>query len=334
MHAMDLYKNGVCRYQLILPSFVVIDYCMAVVLITGGTGLIGDALSAHLVQLGHQVIIVTRYIGSKQPREGISYVEWDIRKGTIDKKSISKASHIVHLAGANVAEKRWISKRKQEIVYSRVQSGALLVNALREIPNQVQSVVSASAIGWYGPDSQIPNTKPFVETDPSSDDFLGTTCAAWEAAIAPVSDLGKRLVYLRTGIVLSKEGGAFKEFVKPLKFGAATVLGSGKQIISWIHIDDLVRLYTSALFDASWNGVYNAVAPNPVSNKKLISTIAETSGRFYVKVPVPSLALSLALGQMSIEVLKSTTVSAAKVSDKQFEFNFPDVESAVQDLMK
>jgi uncharacterized protein len=306
---------------------------MATIMITGGTGLIGSALTQHLLHNGHDVIVLTREPGAQPARQGIEYAGWDLRKGWIDEDAFQRADHIVHLAGANVAEKRWTSKRKQEIVYSRVQSGALLVNALKGISNKVQSVVSSSAIGWYGPDREIPNTEPFVESAPHSNDFLGTTCAAWEAAIAPAADLEKRLVYLRTGIVLSKEGGAFAEFMKPLKLGVATVMGSGKQVVSWIHIQDLVRMYTEAIFSSQWKGVYNAVAPHPVSNKELITSMAHKRGKFSLRFPVPSLALNLVLGQMSIEVLKSATVSAKKVLDNGFVFQFPTIETALSDLM-
>ena len=145
-----------------------------------------------------------------------------------------------------MADKRWTKKRKQEIVDSRVNSSKLIVDSLKTIPNKVKAVVSASAIGWYGPDPVIPNPKLFAEDATANDDFLGTTCKLWEESIEPITQLGIRLVKLRTGIVLSNEGGALKEFLKPLKIGVAAILASGKQIISWIHIDDLVNMYIAA----------------------------------------------------------------------------------------
>jgi uncharacterized protein len=303
---------------------------MATVVITGGTGMIGTALTRELVRREHAVIILTRK--AKNAEGKVVYKEWDVRNGRIDHTAIQEADYIIHLAGAGVADKRWTEKRKREIEQSRVKGSALLVKALQENTNHVRSVISASAIGWYGPDPQVPNPRPFIETDPADSAFLGATCVKWEDSIRPVASLGKRLVILRTGIVLSKEGGAYAEFKKPLKFGAATVLGTGRQVISWIHIDDLVRLYITAIENEQMHGVFNAVAPHPVTNKLFIKTIAKESGRFYLPVPVPSLALKIALGEMSIEVLKSATVSALKVQETGFQFLYPQLAAAVKNL--
>jgi uncharacterized protein (TIGR01777 family) len=306
---------------------------MATVLITGGTGLIGQALTTALVRKGHQVIILTRKAGTKA-KPNITYAQWDVHAQTIDEKAVAQADCIVHLAGANVADGRWTEKRKQEIRDSRVRSGELLVKALQEISNQVKAVISASATGWYGPDPSIPNPKPFVETDAAAPDFLGTTCRQWEESIQPVTSLGKRLVLFRTGIVLSNRGGAYAEFRKPLRFGVASVLGSGRQMISWIHIDDMVQLYTNAIENEDWQGVYNAVAPQPASNKQLITAMAKQRGGFYITTHVPELALKAALGEMSIEVLKSTTVSASKLEKRGYPFLFPHIDTAVRNLHK
>jgi len=262
----------------------------------------------------------------------VRYMQWNVAAQTLDKRVIEEADFIVHLAGANVAEGRWTAKRKQEIVDSRVQSSALLVKALHATQNRVKAVISASAIGWYGPDPQIPNPNPFTESNKAAADFLGNTCMQWEQSIAPVTELGKRLVILRTGIVLSNSGGAYAEFKKPLRFGIASVLGSGQQMVSWIHIDDIVNLYIEAIENERWQGVYNAVAPQPASNKQLIKTIAKQRGGFYITAPVPAIALKTALGEMSIEVLKSTTVSANKVEQAGYTFLFPHIDAAVQNL--
>ncbi|MBB1282827.1 TIGR01777 family protein [Flavisolibacter sp. BT320] len=303
---------------------------MATIVITGGTGMVGTALTKLLVDKGHEIIILTRK--AKLAKGNIQYKEWNVDKGTIDASAITEADYIVHLAGANVADGRWTEKRKKMIIDSRVKSGELLVKTLHQHPNKVKAVISASAQGWYGPDPQIPNPRPFTETDPAHNDFLGTTCKAWEDAITPVTQQGKRLVIFRIGIVLSNEGGAYAEFKKPVTFGGATILGNGKQVISWIHIRDLIRLFAAAIENDSWKGVYNAVAPNPVSNQTLILQIAKERGKFYVPFKVPSFALKIALGEMSIEVLKSVTVSANKVLDTGFEFLYPTIGKAVAAL--
>ena len=208
---------------------------MQTVLITGGTGLIGRALTKMLVEKGYKVIILTRNLKESKD-SNIAYAVWDVKKQTIDEKAIAIADYIVHLAGAGVADKRWTRSRKNEIKESRVQSSQLLVNALKNTPNQVKAVISASAIGWYGDDKdRSANKKAFTEDMPANKDFLGETCRLWEESIDPVTSLNKRLVKLRTGIVLSNEGGAFAEFKKPVQFGFAAVLGNGQQAISWLH---------------------------------------------------------------------------------------------------
>lgn len=209
-----------------------------------------------------------------------------------------------------------------------------MVNALNTMPNDVKAVISASAIGWYGADPQIPNPAPFTETAPADDSFLGNTSLQWEESINPVVQLGKRLVKLRTGIVLSNEGGAFKEFKKPLNFGTAAILGSGNQVVSWIHITDMVLLYIYAIENTNLHDVYNAVAPQPVSNKELILSIAKYKGGIAIPIHVPQFALKLALGEMSVEILKSATVSSKKIEAAGYNFMFPTIESAVQNLVK
>jgi uncharacterized protein (TIGR01777 family) len=320
---------------------------METVLITGGTGMIGKALTQALIERGFEVIILTRKVPdtrygmqdeSRNTNAGyrISYATWDIEKQTIDKTAFAKADHIIHLAGASVAEKRWNDKRKQEIVRSRVDSGKLIVDSLKTIPNKVKTVICASGIGWYGPDLPSPlgeGQGVRRENDPSSNDFLGQTCKQWEAAIEPVSFLGKRLVKLRIGIVLSNDGGAYPEFKKPLKFGLATILSNGKQIVSWIHIDDLVRIILFALENEKMDGTYNAVAPNPVTNKELVLEIARKErGKAFIPVHVPTIALKIRLGEMSVEVLKSATVSSEKIQKAGFIFQYPDLGSAILEL--
>ena len=306
---------------------------MATVLITGGTGLIGKALTAELVRIGYEVIILTRNKRKQKTNGAIRYASWNIQEQTIEPDAIAKTDYIIHLAGANVADGRWTKRRKKEIVDSRVQSGNLLVKALSEIHNNVKAVISASAIGWYGEDRVIPNPHPFTEEAPADKSFLGDTCLQWEKSLDPLTPLGKRVVKLRTGIVLSREGGALKEFEKPIRFGVAAVLGSGKQRMSWIHIDDLVRLYMMAIESDDMRGVYNAVSPTPVSNKEFSLHLARLNkGNFFIPVYVPSFVLKIILGEMSIEVLKSATVSCDKIHYSGFTFLYPTVEAALKNL--
>lgn len=295
--------------------------------------MIGQALTKALLRKRYNVIILSRSMPAIKQSD-VQYAQWDIAAQTIDSSALQRADAIVHLAGANVAEGRWTEARKKEIRDSRVQSGALLLKTLRSISNRVKVVVSASGVGWYGEDPQVPNPVPFVEEDKPSNDFLGRTCVQWEQSLQPVTELGKRLVIFRTGIVLSNGGGAYAEFKKPLRFGVAPVLGSGRQMVSWIHIDDVVNLYLAALEGEAWSGVYNAVAPHPVSSRELIKTMAQQRGGFHITVPVPEAALKLMLGEMSVEILKSTTASSKKVEASGYTFSAPHIGAAINNLQK
>ena len=309
------------------------------VLITGGTGLIGRSLTSILLEKGYEVLIVTRN-PSKYKRnenefahERLSYFDWDPTKRTIDETAIRNANIVINLACAGIADKRWTSKRKKEIVSSRVNAAETIVKAIQEIPNTINTVINASAIGWYGDDNKRKSKNAFVESDPNDSEFLGTTCKSWEDSIEPVKSLGRRLVKFRTGIVLSGEGGALKEFKRPIRFGIATILGRGDQMISWIHVDDLCRMFIHAIENISLEGVYNAVSPNPVSNKNFVTALAtKMKSNFFIPFYVPIFLLKIVLGEVSIEVLKSATVSAEKIRRTGFQFIYPSVESAFADL--
>jgi uncharacterized protein len=304
---------------------------MDTVIITGGTGLIGTALSRYLVARDMQVIILSRDPRShRSATPAISYAAWNVEEQSANEEAFRKAKFIIHLAGAGVADKPWTARRKKEIVESRTKSSALLVKALETIPNEIVSVVSASAIGWYKENQAV----PAVETDPPDGGFLGETCQAWENSIQPVRKLGKRLVILRTGIVLSNDGGAFPEFSKPIRYGIAGILGDGKQMISWIHIEDLCRLYMEAMMGPDWNGIYNAVAPVPVNNRTFTLELAKKKkGSFYLPIPVPDFMLRLLLGSRSEEVLKSSNISANKLKQQGFQFIYPTIDAAFRDLV-
>jgi len=305
---------------------------MQTVLITGGTGMVGTSLTELLLSKGYQVIILTRKPQVSQI-PNLTYAVWDISKGYIDPSAIGQADAIVHLAGAGVADKRWSKKRKQEIVDSRVKSGALLVKYLSESSHQVKTVVAASAIGRYGPDTVQSLQHGFVETDPVDAAFLGDTCKRWEDSVKPIETLGIRLVTLRIGIVLNKEGGALAEFIKPAQFGMATIFGNGQQMVSWIHHHDLCKMMIHGIETAAIIGVYNAVSPDPTCNKVLIIEIAKKLRGFYLPIPVPALVLKIMLGEMSIEILKSAKVSSKKIEEAGFKFDYPNLHSALNDLL-
>jgi uncharacterized protein (TIGR01777 family) len=305
---------------------------METILITGGTGLVGSALTRLLISKGYDVIILSR--SKKESKNGIRYAQWNVGEATIDEDAVRAADVIIHLAGAGVADKRWTKQRKQEILESRTLSSALLVKALTEIPNKVHTVISSSAIGWYGPDTAESLADGFHEDAPADHSYLGETCRLWEQSIEPVTALGKRLVKLRTGIVLSRQGGALVEFIKPLKTGVAAILGNGKQVISWIHINDLCRQFLYAIENTSLEGAYNAVAPNPVTNKELTLQLANLMrGKWFIPVYVPAFVLKIMLGEMSIEVLKSAKVSADKILETGFHFQYAKIDEALADLI-
>lgn len=301
---------------------------METVIITGGTGMIGTALRKMLAARNYRVIVFSR--SARAADEYASYVKWDPANMEIDAVAISQADHIIHLAGAGVGEQRWTKRRKKIIAESRIKSGELLVKALAEIPNKVRTVVSASGIGWYGPDRV--KGKRFVESDPAYDDFLGKTCVQWEASIQPVKEVGKRLVILRMGVVLSNSGGALPEFLKPLQAGVATILGSGRQVISWIHIDDICHAYVAAIEQEQLNGVYNACAPETVTNKQFMLALAKSRRSFFIPVHVPAVAVKVAVGELSIEVLKSADVDSTRLRSSGFQFIFPTLEAALKEL--
>ena len=309
---------------------------MATILITGGTGMVGRQLSKILSDANHHVIILTRKVPEAIAQNAFpySYALWNPEKCWIEATAIHQADYIIHLAGAGVADERWTSKRKEEILQSRVQGCKTLVQALTQIPNQVKGVFSASAIGWYGPDTNESLINGFTENYPADGAFLGDTCRRWEESILPVGALQKRLAIFRIGIVLDKSGGALPEFLKSLYFRVAAVLGGGNQVISWIHLHDLCRMFLYAIENESVSGIYNAVAPQPISNRELNKQLGKyLYGNSFFSMPVPAWVLQIMLGEMSIEVLKSATVSAHKIQDAGFQFLYPTIQQAIAQIL-
>ena len=304
---------------------------MRTILITGGTGLIGKALVQELHKKNYSVIILTRDIKNKIGSEKTEYAAWDPAKGTIDADAVRRADGIIHLAGAGVMDKKWTAAYKKEILESRTKSAALVIDCLRGSEHHVKVWLSASATGWYGPDRSPGHF--FTEDEEADPSFLGEVCRQWEQSTVPAEGLGIRVCRLRTGIVLAPEGGAYAAFRTPLRFGIAAILSTGKQMVSWIHIDDLCRMYIFALENELMIGSYNAVAPRPVTNKTLALTIAKAArGKFYLAVHVPAIVLKIMTGGRSIEVLKSVTASSEKIKRAGFTFFYPGIEPAVADI--
>ncbi len=305
---------------------------MQTILITGGTGMVGQSLTNLLLDQGYKVIVLTRQ-KKQSSRTNFSYAQWDISKAWIDPEAIASADFIIHLAGEGVADKRWTNARKKAILDSRVDTSTLLVKVLKAYPNKVKAVVAASAIGWYGPDTTTSLQNGFVETDKVDASYLGDTCLKWEESTHPIKELGIRLVTLRIGIVFNKKGGALAEFIKPARLGVAAILGNGKQVVSWIHQKDLNRLMLFAIEQDSMEGVYNAVAPDPVDNETLTKAIAKRLHKYFIPFKVPSFILKIMLGEMSVEVLKSAKVSPAKVISAGFTFDYSSMDEALDDLL-
>ena len=298
------------------------------ILITGGTGLVGERLSKILKQKGYEVGVLTR-----QPEKGkdssLKYFKWDPSLNQIDPHAIEWAEGIIHLAGAGVADKRWSKSRKEEILNSRVSSTNLLNSVVQKAINKPSVIVSASAIGFYG---FFTGAKLLVETDVPGNDFLADVTLKWEQAVDKMpGDLRK--VKLRVGVVLSTEGGALPKLMQPVKLGAGAALASGSQYISWIHIDDLCEMFVKSLEDEQMSGAYNAVAPNPVTNKELTTAIAQKLHKPLFLPNVPAFILKIMLGEMAYMVIEGNNVSCRKILDTGFKFKYRTVNEALEELI-
>lgn len=291
------------------------------ILITGGSGLIGQRITDLLEKKGYQVAWLGR-----TAHPGRKTYLWNIDKQEIDLDAIEWADAIVHLAGAGIAEKRWSPERKKLILESRTQSARLLFSALEKAKKRPNVFISASAVGYYGFDT---GTTLMDESSPPGSDFLAEVVKAWENEAKKMESLDIRTVMLRTGIVLDAEGGALAEILKP---PVAAPLGSGDQWMSWIHIDDLARIYSFALEKTTLQGVYNAVGPNPATNQQLTQEVAYAKGKTYIGFGVPEFLLRLLLGEMAEMVLGGNRVSCQKIQKAGFQFEFYELSAALKDL--
>jgi len=299
---------------------------MPTVLVTGGTGLIGKRLCDKLKSAGFDVAILSqvRYNKSEFP---IFY--WNWQKEEIDEIALKNSDFIIHLAGANIAGKRWSPARKELIVDSRVKSALFLQRKLKELNLSPKAFISASAVGYYG---AVTTTKEFRESDQPANDFLGTTCQLWEQAAANVFDSRIRTVQLRTGVVLNPTGGALAKMKQPIKMGFGAALGSGKQSMPWIHVDDLCDMYIQAINDVKMHGAYNAISPNCETNKSITKAIAKSIGRRIWFPNIPSFVLKFMFGEMANMFLYGSQVSSKKIEETGFSFQYEKIEDALENL--
>lgn len=299
------------------------------VLITGATGLVGKEVVDLLLQNGIKINYLTTSKNKIHYQPNYSGFYWNPEAGVIDENCLIGVSVIINLAGLSIAQ-RWTQKNKEEILESRVLSANLLYNTLKHNPHTVTQVISASAIGIYPSHLTQLYNEDFSQF---KDTFLSNVTSKWEDSISQIERLGIKVCKLRIGLVLSKNGGALPEMVKPIKMAMGAPFGSGKQMQSWIHIKDLASIFLFAI-QKHLKGVYNAVAPNPVSNKELIKAIAETLDVPLLLPNVPKFVLKLLLGEMHTLLLESQNVSSNKIQAEGFHFQFKSVHAALEQILK
>lgn len=304
---------------------------MKTVSIIGGTGLVGTYLSNLLIEKGYDVIIFTRGATKMPSRKHLTYAQYDAEKELCDVNALKKTDAAIHLAGAGIADKRWTKQRKKEILTSRLLSTEFLIAQLKAYAPNCKVFVASTSTGFYGPDNAT--GVPFTEDTLPFYDFISTTCKEWETASQKAS-ASMRTIILRFGVVLGKESGAFQQICRLMDLEIMPVLGYGNQIVSWIEVSDLARLILFLLEQKTASGVFNAVAPYPVSQKILTKTIAATRGATRMPSPAPAILLKVFLGELSSEVLKSCTVSSKKIQDLGFAFRYPEITAAIRDILK
>ena len=298
------------------------------ILITGATGLIGKEVIRLCEQRGYKVNYLTTSKEKLKETDTVRGFYWNPSTQEIDEKCIKGIDGIINLAGSSIAQ-RWTSKNKRVILNSRINSIQLLHKLLVQNSNKVKSIVSASAIGIY-PSSF---SKEYDESEQlMSNSFLGKVTKSWEEEIDRLNDLHIRRCKLRIGIVLSKKGGALAQITKPIEFGFGAALGSGNQFQSWIHNTDVANLFLFAL-ESNLKGVYNAVAPNPVTNKELTKLIADHFKKPLWLPNVPSIVLKIILGEMAAIALESQKVNNSKILDSGFSFKYENIEDALSDCL-
>lgn len=294
-----------------------------VVLITGGSGLIGSVLKPMLEEAGYEVRLLSRTKKNEK-----SFL-WDVEKNFIDQKAILNTHHLIHLAGSGIADKAWTEERKKEIVDSRVDSTTLLLRSFQQHQIELKTVVAASAIGYYG---TITSEHIYTETDKPGEGFLAETCVQWEHSTSTLETICDRLIQLRIGVVLDKNGGALKKMAQPVHFYAGATIGSGKQYMPWIHVKDLCSLILFSLKNEKIKGVYNAVSSEHINNENFTHAIGKALHKPILLPAVPSFVLKPILGEMSTMVLEGSRVSNQKIKDAGFKFKFDNIHEALKDI--
>ncbi len=295
------------------------------VLVTGASGLIGSALVSFLTTGGHQV---TRLVRS-QPQPGAAEAQWDPESGIADTASLEGGDAVVHLAGENIASGRWTAERKARIRESRVKGTSTLCEALARLSQPPKVLASASAIGYYG----NCGADPLWENSAPGEGFLADVCRAWEEATRPAREKGVRVVLLRIGVVLSPAGGALAKMLLPFKLGIGGVIGSGKQYMSWIALDDVIGAIHHVLTTHTLHGPVNLVAPYPVTNSEFTKTLGRVLQRPTL-LPMPAAAARLAFGEMADELLlASTRVEPKQLLATGYTFHYPELEDALRHVL-
>lgn len=294
------------------------------ILLTGGTGFIGKHLTDLLIANGFEISILSR--SDRKNTSSITYYKWDLTRNYIDEEAILKADYIIHLSGEGIVEKRWTKKRKKDILESRTQPIDLIFSVLKKTNKKLDAFISASAVGIYG---AYTNQNICTENTTPANDFLGITCQEWEKAVDQINSLGIRTVKVRTGIVLGKDEGFLKKVVPSFKAGFGSILGTGKQYVPWIHIEDLCNIYLKAIVDEKMSGPYNSCVTDNTTNASLSRILAQLFGYKIWLPKAPAFILKIVLGEMSVAVLEGQRVSSEKIQRMGFDFQFTDLESAL-----
>ncbi len=305
------------------------------VIITGGTGLIGKAVANDLVQHGHEVIVLSRSPRLAEGLPGAVRVEgWDAKSAKGWGHLADGAGAIINLAGENIAgstflPERWTPERKQAILQSRQNAGSAVVEAVTQAKIKPEVVIQMSGVDYY----PVDNHRPMTEDSPGSNTFLGSVVKEWEAATAPVETLGVRRCVLRTGVVLAKDGGVLPRLALPFKLFAGGPIGGGQQPFPWVALDDVTAAIRFLLGTPTARGVFNLVAPEQVNNAQFGRKLGKVLGRpaFF---PAPGFAFKLAFGEVASLLLEGRYVQPARLQTAGFEFQYPDVESALRHIYK